>query len=415
MCSSDLAMARAEFVLGRHERHRATLTELLERLKQETSGFETALSSQRAAIEKTVGALGNEAQRFDALAGDADRKLDTLMANASARTATLAQSYAREVERVREATEGANGALMRVADSLRDAGTHAQALIADTTGQAKSDARALVGEAMAECEKLLRAAGEMSIEAGAIRQTLSQAVDDIQRHLLTMPSLAQQEAQRVREFVKSETEQMLDVSARTLATIQARSSQANAPRPAQAGPVAVLPDEDGGLRGLARRLTRSKKKDPGDLRQRESKPWEMRELLAAANSDSESSAEMKPTAAAALGAMEALMADLAIDLDRLADGLDPSDDAWRRYLKGDRSVFARRLAATIDENSVERISALYRDDPRFRDAADTYLAEYEGLLSRATEGDAGGLLASTMLSSDTGKVYLAIAYALGRL
>jgi hypothetical protein len=60
----------------------------------------------------------------------------------------------------------------------------------------------------------------------------------------------------------------------------------------------------------------------------------------------------------------------------------PGDDDWKRYLSGDRAVFARKLAAAIDDAAIDRITTFYREDARFHDAADAYLSEFESLLAQ---------------------------------
>jgi hypothetical protein len=235
----------------------------------------------------------------------------------------------------------------------------------------------------------------------------------MEKHLIRLPGLAEEEARRVRQMMVTETELILDLSARTMSTLHARSTGKLTP-PDLGGPMkpVVAEPEAEGLKGLARKLTMRK---PSAA---EPKSWEMKTLLAAAEQDSGirylKSDRLGLDTAATLGALELALADMAIDLSAL-DNAVPGDEDWKRYLAGDRAVFARRLADTIDEEAVDRITTLYRDDKRFHDAADAYLAEFEKLLARAREGDGGGLLTSTLLSADTGKVYLAIAYALGRL
>jgi hypothetical protein len=207
------------------------------------------------------------------------------------------------------------------------------------------------------------------------------------------------------------------MSARTMSTLHARSTaKLTAPDAGGAIKPAVEPESDG-LKSLARKLT-ARKPAEKNARSGDGKTWEMKTLLAAAEQES----DIRPfkteksafETAAALGALELALADMAIDLSAL-DDTQPGDEDWKRYLAGDRAVFARRLADAIDTSAVDRITALYRDDKKFHDAADAYLAEFENLLNRAREGDGGGLLTSTLLSADTGKVYLTIAYALGRL
>jgi hypothetical protein len=213
-------------------------------------------------------------------------------------------------------------------------------------------------------------------------------------------------------MVRSETGEILDLSARTLSTIHARTAPRPTFNPAQL-PQAESEPERQGLFGMARKLTNKPKTAKLRASSGEPKAWEMSKLLAAVEHGEKR--ELTASSAAAMGALEAALADLAVDLDAITGETAPGEDDWRGYLAGDRAVFARRLAGAIDAQTVDRIAALYREDTRFRDAANIYMSEFEALLARAREGDGGGLLTPTILSADTGKIYLAIAYSLGRL
>jgi predicted DNA-binding ArsR family transcriptional regulator len=487
---SDTAMKRAEFVLGRHERHRVGMAELLQRLEQEGGAFDASVSRQRAAIEQALGALSGQAKVFETMASETERQLESIMSTGAARATELTANFGKEAGRVKELSELSNASLLKLVTALHEAGTGAQALISETTNDAKERAKALVGEAMAECQKLVQAAAQLADQTNAVQATLAKSVGDIEKHLQSMPHTAQQESarvretvrseteamkatlaksvgevekhlqsiphaaqqesvrvremvrsetetakatltksvseiekhlqslphtarqesERVREMVRSETETILDLSAKTLSTIQARTSARGPAQPQQADSAPTADNE--GLLSLARKLTHRPKKKESPA---EPKSWEMRTLLSAVDSGTDPAKELRPGTAAALGALEAALADMAVDLNAIVMEGEPNDEDWRRYLAGDRTVFARRIAGAIDEGALARIATLNRENSRFREAAETYMKDFEAMLARAREGDNGGLLASTLLSADTGKIYLAIAYALGRL
>jgi hypothetical protein len=414
---SDAVLARSEFVLARQEKHRSGMADMLAKLKEDSAAFESTVTQQRVNMEAALGALGSESKKFETVTGETERHLEAIMINAAGRATQLSTAFSREAEQLRQNSELANTVLTGLVVTLREAGTGAKTLIGESTAQAKHDARTLVGEAMAECEKLLRAAGEMSAEAVRIREVLSKTAEDVERHLTRLPTLAQGEAQRIRQMVQTETDQMLDLSARAISTIHARNAQ-GVRLPPQTNPGADSSEGDG-LKGLARKLTQRPRRTPdlrGSDKTGEGKGWEMKALLAAAeNGEPHARERSGGGAAAAIGALQLALADMAVDLEAIDADTGPGKEDWKRYLMGDRTVFARKLAAAIDGGAVNRIANLYRDDERFHDAADAYLVEFESLLARAREGDGGGLLASSILSADTGKLYLVIAYALGRL
>jgi hypothetical protein len=409
---SEATMARAEFILGRHERQRAVMNDLLIKLKEEGASFESAVGRESAAMTRAIEALSSEAHKFEQVTGSTEKHLEQLIANTSIQASQLTQSLLREAERLKEVSDNAAATLSRLADTVREASTGARTLIGETASQAKNDAHSLVGEAMAECERLLRTSGELSAKALETRVALASVADEAQRHLLSLPGIAQQEAQRIRQMVRNETEEMLDISARTLSTIRARTAAKATPDVPPAEPTREEREREG-MFGLARKLTGRQKPRPNASA--DDNKWEMSKLLAAVESNEGRSREFRPSTAAALGALEAALADMAVDLGSITGNDAPSNEDWRLYLAGDRGVFARHLASAIDGSTVDRITELYREDTRFREAADLYISEFESLLTRAREGDGGGLLTPTILSADTGKIYLAIAYALGRL
>ena len=408
--AADNAVSRAEFVLGRQERQRTAMNELVARLNAEGVHFEKVLKEQKQAIERAAEMLAGEAARLDSLTEEGLTRVEKTMAGAGERAAAISAKFDRDAGQVRSAAEAAASAMSKLIGSLREATTNAQQLMDQTTEDAKKRSKDLVGDAMASADQLLRASAKIAEQTERARSALAKAAEEAERHIVAIPGVAAQEAQRVRETMRGETEKMLDVSARTLATLRGHTGTRKQER--EKAPAEAQPETIGeGLRGMAKRITAPKKRDEGMSGRAN---FALSDVLAAAETPDDKKPALRPNAISALGSLQAALADLASDLDGAMDEND-STELWRRYLDGDRGVFARKFAKSIGPETVDRITSLYRDNSRFHAAADAYLEEFETLLARARESDRDGFLASTLLGADTGKIYLVVAYALGRL
>ena len=92
-----------------------------------------------------------------------------------------------------------------------------------------------------------------------------------------------------------------------------------------------------------------------------------------------------------------------------------SDSAWAAYLKGDRGVFTRRAVRLLDGNEARDIARLYDADPAFREQVNRYIHDFEAMLRAILTQREGTHLGVTLLSSDMGKLYVALAQAIERL
>jgi len=107
------------------------------------------------------------------------------------------------------------------------------------------------------------------------------------------------------------------------------------------------------------------------------------------------------------------MHSAAIDVGKiLSDEID--DKAWNSYLKGNRGVFTRRAVQLVGGSETRAIRAHYEAEPEFQHSVNRYVHDFEAMLRRVLAERDGGMMAVTLMSSDMGKLYAALAQAIER-
>ncbi len=94
---------------------------------------------------------------------------------------------------------------------------------------------------------------------------------------------------------------------------------------------------------------------------------------------------------------------------------DVTDTAWAAYLRGDRGIFTRRAVRLLDNSEAREIAEIYDRDPDFREHVSRYIHDFEAMLRTLLSTRDGNALGVTLLSSDMGKLYVALAQAIERL
>jgi hypothetical protein len=104
----------------------------------------------------------------------------------------------------------------------------------------------------------------------------------------------------------------------------------------------------------------------------------------------------------------------AIDVAKILSN-DSTDTAWAAYMKGDRGIFTRRAVRLIDATEAREIARHYEAEPEFREQVNRYIHDFEAMLRAVLATRNGSPLGVTLLSSDMGKLYVALAQAIERL
>ena len=104
-------------------------------------------------------------------------------------------------------------------------------------------------------------------------------------------------------------------------------------------------------------------------------------------------------------------------LDELARAIDQrtASDVWYRFRSGDRGALGRHIYSLDGQATFDEIGRRYDRDADFRGTVDRYIGDFERLLGEAEASDPDGRMLQNYLVSETGRVYLLLAHASGRL
>ena len=120
------------------------------------------------------------------------------------------------------------------------------------------------------------------------------------------------------------------------------------------------------------------------------------------------------TLAKQAGLLTEALKSTAIDITKILSS-EVSDAAWDAYLKGDRGVFARRAVKLIEAGEAKEILRTYQNDDGFHAAVNQFIHDFEAMLRMLIGARDGSAISVTLLSSDIGKLYVALAQAIDRL
>ena len=385
------------------------------------AAFEGTASERLARLDRSVDGLRAHAGELSRKLGGGDAAATAMIARAE----TLMTAYAALTHEIDEALPAALARLDRHADAaLRSVQTLSPAV------------QAIEASAATALDRLIEAEAALAKQHAALDALGTSLTDRLAEGTAVAGNLIAQLGDadtQARALAEGASAQLVDALLRVRETAQAAADRA---REAIA---AVIPASAAALRDAAGSALADAISDEARIRIEELAVTAQR-AVAAANSASdrlmrqmltiaETSAQIETRIVEARGEIEdadrdnfarrvALLIEslnsTSIDVIKILSN-EVADSAWSAYLKGDRGVFTRRAVRLLDAGEVREVARHYADETEFREQVNRYVHDFEAMLRNVLATRAGSPLGVTLLSSDMGKLYVALAQAIERL
>lgn len=367
--------------------------ESLTRARTELDSLATQAGAQDGALESLAERTAALRESIDCLTGDIREGTGAAIGEAQGSADRLAQTAGAmraEIGWIRDTTVDADDKLASTGARIEDHRQQVEALL-QSVDQGVGGAQSSIAELASVIAQVQREAASLSAETGpaliaALVQVKDAAAHAAQRAREAIEAVIPQAAGKLSEETKHALERVIRESIeerlREVDSVAARavdSARAASDRLTQQ----VL-----NLGQSAAALEAHIEQTGKDQREKESEAFARR-----------------------VGLLIDSMNSAAIDVGKiLSDEID--DKAWSAYLKGNRGVFTSRAARLIGGSETRAIRAHYESDIEFQRSVNRFVHDFEEMLRRVLAERDGGMIAVTLMSSDMGKLYAALAQAI---
>jgi hypothetical protein len=424
-----------EGLSGQADMLRNVSENLLTQIGSVTNRFET----QGQSIMRAANALETANFRIDTTLQQRHRELgDTLdkLTGKAGELDVMMQGYSSTLEGSMSAAETKARALTY--ELSRNAEAHARSTLSDLE-RVRAETEAQAARTMQEMHGQFSSVGrEMSNQMGSLSQRLNETSEDLRQktqraaaEIIAEQERLRAEAERIPLAARDSTDAMrraLNEQIKALDQLSALSrteamrrdvtppvplsgapvpqgrAQAPLPPPASAQPYPGRADQAAYNRLVGQAATAGTEPTAGGTTR-----WSLGDLLARASSDAQHHSPVPPPAAAAAGS--------AINLEAIASALDAetANAIWARTRAGQRGIMVRSLYSAEGRATFDEVVRRYGSEPTFRGTVDKFMADFERLLHDSEARDASGRSTEAHLVSTSGRTYLFLAHAAGRM
>lgn len=369
---------------------------LLSEVGQHSENVGTALSENDALVARLAAQMGelhsSTEREKRMLAGDVSDALDELVR----KFAAFAESNAREKQRIADMGSATNNVAARLEAVRQTLATQAELIdqILAHGDRGLDDQNAKIASLVAAIDRM----GERSAEVtGEAQRALAHATESVDMKLSGATDNARR---RLEEVVESSVQSLGSLGEERLtALLEERISTASGILEQRVD--AILSASDQRTDMLETKLKRLSEMT-GNL---EARITHARDHFEGVGDDS---------FARRMALLAESLNSAAIDVAKIFSN-DVTDIAWAAYLKGDRGIFTRRAVRLLDNADSKAVVDQYEADSEFRSQVNRYIHDFEAMMRNLLSTRDGHAIGVTLLSSDVGKLYVALAQAIDRL